>query len=178
MDFGLNRNPLEENMKALALAAALLLATSARADHVALDFTATSPAAPGTVVSTTPATQTGMFTSCSFVVTDQGATGGTLDIFIQTFFKSQAGGFWVDVAHLPQVAAGAGAATFAFVLTRWSSAAAAITASLNTASGTPALAANTVVNGVLGYQLRLVLKAGAGTSLGASQIVLATCSDT
>jgi hypothetical protein len=160
------------------LAVALFFATAARADHVAIDFSATSPAAVTTAVGATSATQIGMFVSCSFVATVQGGTGGTLDIYVQTFFKSAAGGFWVDVAHLPQVAAGAAVATFAFTLTRWSPTTSAVVASLNTVSGTPALAVNTVVPGILGYQLRTVYKTGAGNTVGAAQTILATCSST
>lgn len=166
-------------MKSIVLALVPLFALGARADTVALDMSGTSPAgASATVIDSTPATQTGMYTSCSVVAILQGGTGGTLDVFVQTLFRSKAGGFWVDVAHYPQVAAAAAATTYALTLTRWSSAASAITASLNTASATPALAVNTVVNGVLGYQLRIVYKTGAGNTAGAAQTILATCSDT
>lgn len=166
-------------MKSTVVALVLLFALGARADTVAFDMSGTSPAgASATVIDSTPASQIGMYATCSFIATVQGGAGGTLDIFVQTFIKSKAGGFWVDAAHLPSLAAAASAATFAFTLTRFSPTNAAITAGLNTASGTPALTANTVVPGLLGYQLRIVYKTGAGNTAGAAQTILATCSDT
>lgn len=160
---------------------ALCLATSARADWTQIDMSGTSPAAASTTtVDATPATQIGMFSSCSFVATVQGGTGGTLDIFVQTWFRTKASslGFWADAAHLTQLAAGGALNTVAFTLTRWSPSSAAITAALNTASGTPALAAGTIVPGLLGGQLRIVYKTGAGNTVGAAQQILATCSST
>lgn len=165
-------------MKKFIFLAALCLATAARADKVVLDFTGTSPAAVSTVVGVTAPTEVAMFASCAFVAKVQGATGGTLDIFIQTFMPSLAGGMWTDTAHLTQLAAGGALVKVAFTLTRFSPSAASITAALNTADGTPALAANTIVPGLLGTKLRIVYVAGAGTSVGASQAILATCSAT
>lgn len=163
----------------IILATALLFAAAARADHVGLDLSSTSPAgASSTVVGATSATQIGMFTTCSFYVAAQGGTGGTLDIYVQTLFKSLAGSLWVDVAHLPQLAAAGPLTAYTFTLTRWSPTTSAIFTPVNTASGTPLLAVNTVVPGVLGYQLRVVYKTGAGNTVGAAQVILATCSDT
>lgn len=165
----------------IVLVLALTLSAAVRADDVGLDLSGTSPAAPSaTVVDATSATRIGMFSTCSFVATVQGATGGTLDIFVQTLMKQKAspGFFWADVAHLTQLAAAAAQGTVAFTLTRWSPTSAAITAGLNIASGTPLLPAATVVPGLLGYQLRVVYKTGAGTSAGAAQSILATCSST
>jgi hypothetical protein len=163
------------------LALALILSAAARADYVSLDLSGTSPAgASATVVDATSATQIGLYSTCSFMATVQGATGGTLDIFVQTRFKQKAapGFFWVDTAHLTQLAAAAAQTTVAFTLTRWSPTTSAITANLNIASGTPLLAAATVVPGLLGDQLRIVYKTGAGTSAGAAQGILGTCSST
>lgn len=163
----------------IVLVAVLFFATASRADHAGIDMSGTSPAAPGTTPGYTTSTAVGMFNTCSFYVVATGATGGTLDIFIQTSFKQvNASPVWVDVAHLPQLAAGAAAASFAFTLTRWSPSSSAITASLNTTSGTPVLAANTVVPGVLGYLLRVVYKAGAGTTVGGAETILTYCSGT
>lgn len=168
-------------MKFFILALALTLSAAARADYTSLDLSGTSPAgASTTTVDATSATQVGLFASCSFVATVQGGTGGTLDIFIQTRFKQKAvpGFFWADATHMAQLAAAAPAATFAFTLTRWSPTTAAITGTLNTASGTPLLPVNTVVPGLLGDQLRVVYKTGAGNTVGAAQTILATCSST
>lgn len=167
-------------MKSIVLVLALLFATSAKADWTQIDLSSTSPAAVTTAVGVTPATQIGMFTSCSFVATVQGGTGGTLDIYVQTWFRTLAApaGFWADTAHLTQIAAAAAPATFAFTLTRFSPSAASVTTTLNTASLTPLLPAGTVVPGLLGAQLRTVFKTGAGNTVGAAQVILATCSST
>lgn len=165
----------------LSLVAALLCSVAARADNLGLDMSGVSPASAGaTVTGASPPVQIGMFTSCAVYVGATGATGGTLDIFVQTLFKQSnvLPGFWMDVAHLPQIAAAAPLTGYTFTLTRWSSSAAAVFTPVNTASATPILAVNTVVNGVLGYQLRIVYKTGAGTTVGATQTILATCSDT
>lgn len=172
-------------MKKFILLAALVFSSTftsaARADWVKLDGTSTSPAAASTTFYPSSAgfvTEVGLFTSCSFTALVQGATGGTLDIYIQTFMAAQAGGKWTDAAHLTQLAAAAGLAKVAFTLTRFSPSTSAITASLNTVDGTPTLTANTVVPGLLGVKLRIVYVAGASTSAGASQVILATCSST
>jgi hypothetical protein len=164
----------------LALVAALILAPAVRADDVGLDLSGTSPAAPSTVVGATSATRIGMFSTCAVYVAARGATGGPLDIYIQTLFKQTnvSPGMWVDVAHLPQQAAAGALTGYTFTLTRWSSNAAAIFTPVNTVAGTPALAVNTIVPGILGYQLRVVFVAGASTSAGAAQTILVTCSST
>jgi hypothetical protein len=163
----------------LALALALSGAARASPDFISLDLSGTSPAgASTTAVGATSATMIGMATTCSFVATVQGGTGGTLDIFLQTFHKSLAGGFWADAAHLTQIAAAAAPATVAFTLTRWSPSASTITTGLNTASGTPNLAAGTIVPGELGVFVRVVYKTGVGNTAGAAQTILATCSST
>lgn len=155
----------------------LALAGASRADVVSIDLSGTSPSTVTTAVGVSPAVDIGLYSTCSVVFTVQGATGGTLDVYLQTRFKQLGtAGFWVDVAHLPQVAAGAGVATFATSLTRWSSSTPAFVSGLNTASLTPALPVNTVLSGVLGIQIRTVYKTGAGTTAGAAQAIFATCS--
>lgn len=169
-------------MKSIAsLLFVLCLATSARAEWTQIDLSSTSPAAASTTaVGVTVSTQIGMFATCSVVATVQGGTGGTLDIYVQTWFRTLAAptGFWADVAHLTQLTAGNAQNTVAFTLTRFSPSAAAITTTLNVVSGTPLLPAGTVVPGLLGAQLRTVYKTGAGNTVGAAQQILATCSST
>lgn len=168
-----------KNLILSALAVILLLAAPAKADHVGFDMSATSPSTVTTSVGYTLTGDIGMFNSCAFYVVVQGATGGTLDIYIQTAVKKlNASPTWVDVAHLAQLAAAAPAAAFAFTLTRWTPTSPVITGTLNTVSGTPLLPVNTIVPGLLGYQLRVVFKTGAGTTLGAAQVILAYCSST
>lgn len=165
---------------AVSIFFALVLSTAVRADVVGLDLSGTSPAgASATVVGYTTSTDMGTYSTCSFYAVVQGGTGGTLDIYIQTAFKKvNASPTWVDVAHFPQLAAGAAAVGTAFTVTRWSPTTSAFTAGLNTVSGTPALAVNTVVPGVLGYLFRVVYKTGAGNTVGAAQSILAYCSST
>src|SRR4051812_28718414 len=154
---------------------ALALSTAVRADAVGIDLSGTSPAAASaTVVGYTTSTELRSFSTCSFYAVVAGATGGTLDIYIQTAFKKvNASPTWVDVAHFPQLAAAAAASAFAFSITRWSPTSSAFVAGLNTVSGTPALAVNTVVPGIFGYLFRVVYKTGAGTTAGAAQSILA-----
>jgi hypothetical protein len=160
------------------LAAVFFTVSAARADYAHIDMTSTAPSTVTTAVGYTTAAEVALFSTCSVVARVQGVTGGTLDIYVQTFIKTVAGGFWTDVAHLPQLAAAAPLATYEFVLTRWSPSTSAITASLNTVDATPALAVNTVVPGLLGAKLRVVYKTGAGTTVGTSQVIAALCSAT
>jgi hypothetical protein len=163
----------------LLAALALLLTTEAKADSTAFDMSFLSAATATTTVAYTTPVQTSMFTTCAFSVTQTGATGGTLDLYLQTGFKQINNPTlrWVDVAHTPQMAAGAAVASYVFTVTRFNSAASTIVAS-NTTSATPTLAANTTVQGLLGYKFRWVAVSGASTSVGATQTILATCSDT
>ena len=80
-------------------------------------------------------------------------------------------------SYTPQMAAAAATASYVFSITRWASTTSTIVAS-NAASGTPTIAANSIVQGILGYKLRIVAVSGASTSAGATQTILATCSDT
>lgn len=158
---------------------AVLFATAARADKVGIDMSSTSPSTVTTSVGYTTSTEVGLFSTCSGYAVVQGGTGGTLDVYIQTAFKKvNASPTWVDVAHFPQLAGGAAAAGFTFALTRWSPNSSAFFTPVNTVSGTPVLAVNTVVPGILGYLLRVVYKTGAGTSAGAAQSILIYCSST
>lgn len=163
-----------------ALFAVILVTAAARADTTNIDMSGTSPAgASATAVGYTTATQLATYTTCSGYAVLTGGTGGTLDVFIQTAFKSvTVAPIWVDVVHFPQITAAAAAAGFAFTMTRFSPSTAAITAGLNTVSATPALPANTIVPGLLGYLVRVVYKTGVGNTAGAAQTILLHCSST
>lgn len=125
------------------------------------NISATSPAAASTVASTATATGLDSFSSVEIVATLQGATGGTLDVYVQKLLD----GVWYDYAHFAQRAAGAAAVTY--------TATPALTNSIATVgTGTsPALVAGTCAGGRPGTALRLLFVAGAGTSLGAVQTV-------
>ena len=91
----------------------------------------------------------------------QGATGGTLDIYVQRLAPD--GTNWLDYAHFPQLADGAAA--------QWYTAELQPALGINAVgSGTsPSLAANTILGGHPGSEIRLVFVAGTGTSAGAAQ---------
>jgi hypothetical protein len=161
-----------------ALAAFALVCPAAadpqRANITAFNLSATSPAAASTVLGTSSA-MLDAFSKCVVQARVQGATGGTLDIYIQSSSNSAASTGWYDVAHYTQLAAGAAAAGWVFTLSRGPSTATAPTGT-NTADGTPALAANTMVPNALGNALRVVFVAGASTSAGAVQTINVLCS--
>lgn len=125
----------------------------------------TSPAAASTVAQT-PVRGFGPFRDLWIYAELTGATGGTLDIYLQTTYDG--GTTWVDYAHFPQLAAGAGV-----ILRTWAVSARAQQTTLTTVGkGTsPALAANTIVGGMFGDQFRVVAVAGAATSAGAAQVI-------
>lgn len=128
-------------------------------------LSATSPNSPSTAAA---ATALGFQTAKAITViaTLQGATGGVLDVYLQTSFDG--GTTWHDFAHFPQLAAAAASTTKIWHVARES------TQTTLTTVGTglsPALAANTIVGGCWGDQLRLVFVAGASTTAGAAQSV-------
>lgn len=98
-----------------------------------------------------------------------GATGGTLDIYLQRkVVEADATTRWVDWLHFPQVTAGAAAANYCATPTA--------SAGINAvgAGTSPTLAANTFIGGHPGSEVRVLAVAGAGTTLGASQSVTIT----
>lgn len=122
----------------------------------------TSPAAESTVAGATSA-DFGACGSLAIVATLAGATGGTLDVYLQ--FTPDDGATWFDYAAFPQLAAAAAATTKVWSVSR----SAQLTSLTAVGSGTsPALAANTILGGDWGDRLRVVCKAGAGTSAGAA----------
>jgi len=141
-------------------------------------FNESSPNAPGVSVSTQPVFQSALPAGIAGPLDDSdcivftcdlvGATGGTLDIYVQT--SPDGGGSWYDQVHLPQIAAGAPVSR------------AVASVSLFTNSPTtnvvgkglaPALAANTIINGPYSDRCRLVFVAGSGTTAGAVIRVIA-----
>jgi hypothetical protein len=102
-----------------------------------------------------------------------GAVGGTLDVVIQTNYGGSGlvgptAGFWKDIARFTQLLAGAVPITYGFVLTRGIGGTLTAPTTQNTADGTPALTANTIVPQALGDALRLIVLPGAGTTVGAA----------
>lgn len=89
-----------------------------------------------------------------------GNTGGTLDVYVQTFYN----GHWYDFCHIKQVTAGGAVARVQYVAGR-------ATQTNGTVIGidnTPALANDTIVGGVWGEKFRLWMVSGASTTVGAA----------
>ena len=106
------------------------------------------------------------------VATLQGATGGVLDVYLQSKWAGAA--TFYDIAHFAQLPAGAAATTTTFTLRRSapSSSPVAIGKDL-----TPALSAGFQLDGDFGELIRVVYVAGAGTSVGAAQSIAILGSD-
>ena len=100
-----------------------------------------------------------------------GATGGTLDVWLQT--SVDGGTTWFDFLHYTQLAAGGGAVKRVHVLTRSANLVAQGAEGITVGTGTsPALsgtAANTM--GSWGDRIRALYIAGASTSAGAAVVI-------
>jgi hypothetical protein len=132
-----------------------------------LSISATSPATPTTAVMGSPITGLGIYESLNIAATIQGATGGTLDLYLQT--SPDGGTTWVDYIHFAQLAAAAAQSTKVVTVS------CGVQSTGITAVGTgltPSLAASTVVGGAFGDRMRLVAVSGAGTTVGAVQTIL------
>lgn len=125
----------------------------------------TSPAVQGTVVGTKIVGSLGGFGAVSFVAEIQGATGGALDVYLQSSFDD--GATWWDYAHFTQLAAAAPVVRYRFAATLHGNAVISAVGK----NGSPALAGLTVVAGHPGDAMRFVFVAAASTSAGAVQSV-------
>lgn len=130
-----------------------------------VDLSATSPSS-ATTSAQPPSTGLGPYKSMLIYTELQGATGGTLDVYLQV--SPDNGTTWVDYAHFPQLAAAAAATK-----RLWSVSKHAQQTTLTTVgTGTnPALAANSIVGGEFGDRIRVVFVSGSGTTLGAAQVI-------
>ncbi len=129
----------------------------------------TSPSAASTVAET-PLTNLGIFRSGFLLATIQGATGGTLDVYLQV--TPDGGTTWMDWVHFPQKTAGAGATSYGLSISQ-------TTGELNVATVTtvgtglqPALGAGDYHGGAFGDQIRALAVAGSSTSAGSLQNLL------
>lgn len=140
-------------------------------------FNEVSPAAPGTAASSVAVANAGNFLpagvagplddydAIDVVAELVGATGGTLDVYLQT---SLDGGLnWFDSIHFTQLASGGAAVVYRTSITHLAqpTSAAPVAVGKNLS---PALAAATAVQGGWGNRARLVMVAGSGTSVGAA----------
>ena len=99
-----------------------------------------------------------------------GATGGTLDVYVQQS-PDQSGTFY-DVVHFPQLAAGAAAVSYSAPISQATTTTApqSVGKNLNPALGI-GLPGGAVVNGAFSDRFRLVMVAGSGTTQGAKVVV-------
>lgn len=125
-------------------------------------ITGTSPSSATTAVVGLSAIGTEMRNASEIKIVAElvGATGGTLDVYLQW---TPDGTTWYDYCHFPQLA-GAAAAV------KYSTGSNYPTPGITVIGkdSTPALAANTCVGGSVGNGLRCVCVAGVGTSAGAA----------
>lgn len=131
--------------------------------RVNLSFTSRSSA--GTTAGAA-VTDLGGYHSMSIYAVLQGATGGTLDIYLQG--SPDGGTTWVDYAHFAQLAAGAAAIYRLWTVSRSAQQTSIATVGTGTS---PALTANSIVGGEWTDMLRVVQVAGSGTSAGAAQVL-------
>lgn len=129
-------------------------------------ITGTTPNSATTATVGSEVTGLGNYPDITVTADLVGATGGTLDVYVQRWDQEIASGAgnWVDWIHFPQLAAGAAAIRYAVN-------AAQVASSGITAVGvglTPALAANTATGGHPGDKVRAIATAGASTSAGAA----------
>jgi len=139
-----------------------------------LAFNETSPSAPGTIASSQPVSgsagpagnatqQLDDYQALSFEAVLTGATGGTLDVFIQN--SPDMGSTWYDYIHFATLAAGA--ATVRYVASVASGAQNLALQTIGT-NLVPALAPATAIGGAWGDRFRIVMVSGAGTTAGAA----------
>lgn len=137
----------------------------------------TTPAAAGRAVIGQAVGGLDLYERIGVVAELVGATGGALDIYIQSKIGDDK---WVDVAHYPQLSSAAAAVKYAHQLAQSSPIAVTptvvgVSADDVTAGAAPVLAANTVLPGHVGQQLRVVAVAGASTSAGAAITIHFRC---
>ena len=141
-------------------------------------FNETSPAAPGVSVSVNSVESAAGYAgngvavplsngnSLDITADLRGATGGTLDVYIQ--YSTNSSRSWYDLAHFPQVAAGAPLAFFRAPVSLYTNSTTTSQVGKNLA---PALIAGGMVNGAFGDRVRVVMIAGAGTTVGAQVLI-------
>lgn len=139
-------------------------------------FAETSPSAAGTAASSQPVDSSANYLppgvagplddydSLDIVAELTGATGGTLDVYVQSNPDGQNQN-WFDIAHFTQLAAAAAAVKYNCSISLFTNATAPTVVGKNLS---PALAANTMVQGPFSDRIRVLMVAGTGTSAGAA----------
>lgn len=129
-------------------------------------ITDTSPASASTAVSAATVSGLERFDWIAIEADLEGATGGTLDVYLQ---RKLGDDLWRDWLHFPQLSSGAAAV-------KYSAQSGSNTDIVVVGGGTDsspgvALAADTLVGGHPGTEIRAVYVAGASTSAGAAQTI-------
>lgn len=139
-------------------------------------FSETSPSAASTVASSQPVQDAASYLpagvagplddydAIEVIAELVGATGGTLDIYVQQN-PSGDGVTWFDIVHFTQLAAAASAVKYEASISLYNNITTPVTVGKNTS---PALAAGSNVNGPFSDRVRLLMVAGSGTSAGAA----------
>lgn len=126
----------------------------------------TSPSSASTVVSTASISGLQSFDEIQIEAILTQATGGTLDVYLQRKLISD---LWADYAHFTQLAAGS--TVFKYSARSTSAGGITVVGGGTDASPGVVLAANTILSGHPGTDLRAVFVAGASTSAGATQTI-------
>lgn len=104
-----------------------------------------------------------------------GATGGTLDVVMQTGVMlpgtvTVAPGSWKDIWRPPQLVAGAPAISYDVVISRAATSTSVTPGVVNTTDLSPTIPANTVLPQSMQDAIRLIVLPGAGTTAGAQLV--------
>lgn len=91
-------------------------------------------------------------------------TGGSIDVYVQSN-PDGAGVNWFDILHFPQQLTGAGAVKYQAPVSLFTNITQPVVVGKNLS---PAVAANTVVNGAYSDRCRLVMVAGSGANAGSA----------
>lgn len=129
----------------------------------------TTPASASTVIQTTQFLKMAKFKEVEIIGDLVGATGGTLDVYLQCKINQAGTIKWVDWLHFAQLASGASAIRYRVSTAQTAASATPVTVGLGTdASAGVALAAATFAGGPPTDTVRIVTVAGASTSAGAA----------
>lgn len=128
-----------------------------------LTFTVPDTASTTTIDTSNALTGLDAVDSMLIVADLVGATGGTLNLYLQVASGSEASPTWVDYLAFAQLASGASATTKVYAVSRHAQQTTATTVAVG---DTPALAAGSIVGGDFGERMRLVARTGSGVTAG------------
>ncbi len=132
-------------------------------------LTATSPAAPGVAFANVEAIGLDDFSSISVRITQQGATGGTLNIGLWVSFDG--GTTYYEWFRTTDITAAAAASTVV-VHPHTGTGAPVATGKWTAGTPVPVLTKGAVAPGLWGSRMKVCFEAGGGTSAGAAQTII------